>query len=96
MHKTQGFGNFGGGGGGSRSESFQLLDGEPAATDVFDGVDTTWRQVPGGAEVGTLADDAIAKFKLDDPAASVPGLLVIRSRLASLAMDRWWTTSADN
>ena len=52
MHKTQGFGNFGGGGGGARSEAFQLLAGEPAANDLLDGVDTTWNRVPGGAEVG--------------------------------------------
>ena len=54
MHKTQGFDNFRGfGGGGARTESFQLLDGEPATNDIMDGVDTTWGRVPGGAEIGT-------------------------------------------
>jgi LmbE family N-acetylglucosaminyl deacetylase len=87
MHKTQGFGNFGGGGGGARSESFQLLDGVPAVTDIFDGVDTTWGRVPGGAEIGKLADEAIAQFKPENPSATVPVLLALRSRLASLAAD---------
>ena len=93
MHKSQGFGNFGGarrggGGGGPRTESFSLLGGEPATKDILDGVDTTWGRVPGGAEIGTQADAIIATFNPKDPAASVPALLALRSRLASLPGDR--------
>ncbi|HXR48069.1 MAG TPA: PIG-L family deacetylase [Candidatus Limnocylindrales bacterium] len=89
MHKTQGFGNFTGFGGGSgpRSESFELLDGEPATNDIMDGVDTTWSRVPGGAEIGTSVDEVIAKFNQQDPAASVPALLEIKKGLAGLADD---------
>ncbi len=87
MHKTQGFGNFGGGGGGARTESFQLLDGEPATTDILEGVDTSWARVPGGAEIGKLADAAIAEFKPADPAASVPTLLALRRKLGTLPAD---------
>ncbi len=89
MHKTQGFGNFGDGGGGrgggTRTESFQLLAGEPATNDIMDGIDTSWSRVPGGAEIGTLANDIISKFTTNDPAASVPELLNLRSKLAGLA-----------
>jgi LmbE family N-acetylglucosaminyl deacetylase len=86
MHKSQGFGNFAGGGGrgGQRSESFQLLAGEPADKDIFDGVDTTWNRISGGREIGKLADGVVAKFDLENPAASVPSLLELRSRLAAL------------
>jgi LmbE family N-acetylglucosaminyl deacetylase len=88
MHKTQGFDNFRGfGGGGARSESFALLGGEPATNDILDGVDTTWNRVPGGAEIGRLTDAVIAKFNLQDPAASVPALLEIKKHLAALAND---------
>ena len=88
MHKSQGFGNFGGrGGSGPRTDSFTLLGGEPATKDIMDGVDTTWARFPGGAEVAKLADEAVAKFDAKDPAASVPGLLAIRGRLASLPAD---------
>src|SRR5262249_27656979 len=88
MHKSQGFGNFGGRGGrGPAPSSFTLLGGEPATKDILDGVDTTWSRVPGGAEGAKLADEAVAKFDLKDPAASVPALLVIRQRLASLPND---------
>jgi len=88
MHRSQGFGNFGGGGGGGpRTDSFTLLAGEPATFDILDGVDTTWARVPGGAEVAKLADQAVAKFDRNDPAASVPALLAIRKRLAYLPAD---------
>jgi LmbE family N-acetylglucosaminyl deacetylase len=86
MHKSQGFDNFGRGGGrgGARFESFQLLAGEPAKSDIFEGVDTTWNRVPGGAAVGPAIEKIIAKFNPQDPAASIPDLLALRSQLASL------------
>ncbi|MGO9585759.1 MAG: PIG-L family deacetylase [Limisphaerales bacterium] len=86
MHKTQGFDNFRGfgGGAGPRTESFQTLDGEPATNDILDGVDTTWNRVPGGVDIGKLADAIIAKFNLQNPAASVPALLELRSQLNTL------------
>ena len=89
MHKTQGFGNFSGGGGrGARPESFQLLEGEPASKDIMDGVDTTWARLTGGAEVGRLADEVISQFDPKNPAASVPSLLKLRIALAALPKDR--------
>jgi len=88
MHRTQGFGNFGGGGGGARSESFQLLAGEPATGDILDGVDTSWSRVHGGAEVGKLAEGVIAQFNAQDPAASLPALLKLRRLLTQLSADR--------
>lgn len=89
MHKTQGFGfnPAQAGRGGPQMESFQLLDGAPAAADIMDGVDTTWARVPGGAEIGQLADDVVEKFNPQDPAASVPVLLAIHARLAALPAD---------
>jgi LmbE family N-acetylglucosaminyl deacetylase len=90
QHKTQGFGNQGGpgarqlGGDNSRTEYFTLLGGAPATTDIMDGVDTTWARVPGGAAIAGLADAAVANFKPDDPAASVPALLDLRAKLANL------------
>jgi LmbE family N-acetylglucosaminyl deacetylase len=88
MHRTQGFGNFGGGGGGPRSDSFQLLAGEPATGDILDGVDTSWSRLPGGAEVGKLAEEVIAQFNAQDPAASLPALLKLRRLLTQLSADR--------
>ena len=88
MHRTQGFGNFRGfAGGGTRMESFQVLAGEPADKDILDGVDTTWGRVPGGGEIGRLSEEAIAHFNPQDPSASVPTLLKMRSLLAALPAD---------
>ncbi|MGO8839311.1 MAG: PIG-L family deacetylase [Limisphaerales bacterium] len=86
MHKTQGFDNFRGfgGGGGPRTESFQTLDGEPATNDILEGIDTTWNRVPGGAEIGKMADEVIARFDPANPSASAPALLELRSRLTAL------------
>jgi hypothetical protein len=85
MHKSQGFGSVGTRG--NANESFQLLAGEPATKDILDGVDTTWNRVPDGAEVGKLADEVIAQFNPQNPAASVPALLTLRKRLAALPPD---------
>jgi LmbE family N-acetylglucosaminyl deacetylase len=89
MHKSQGFGNFGRGGrGGSgrpRMESFQLLAGEPAKKDIFDGIDVHWTRVRGGAEIGKLTSEVIAGFTPADPGASVPELLILRRKLTALA-----------
>ena len=87
MHKTQGFGNFGGGRGGPRRESFQLLDGAPAKSDIMDDVDTTWARFPGGAEIGEMTVHAIEAFDPQNPAASVPALLDIRNRMRLLPVD---------
>jgi hypothetical protein len=85
MHKTQGFGNFGGrGGGGPRSESFQLLDGEPASKDILENVNTNWNRFSGGEEIGKMADEIIAQFDPQGPAASVPALMKLRSLATAL------------
>ncbi len=84
MHKTQGFDNFRGFGGGGGAESFQLLAGEPATNDILDGVDTTWARFPGGADIGKMDGDIIAKFDAQNPAASVSDLLKLHAQLAAL------------
>ncbi len=86
MHKTQGFGAYrSSGNGGSRTESFQFLDGAAATNDIMDGVDTTWSRLPRGAEIGKSVDEIIAQFNPQDAAASVPALLKLRSELAALS-----------
>jgi LmbE family N-acetylglucosaminyl deacetylase len=86
MHKTQGLSFFAArtGGPGPNLQNFLLLDGEAPGNDIMDGVDTTWARIPGGAALIPLIDDVIAKFRNDDPAASVPALLAIRTQLGTL------------
>lgn len=85
MHISQGFGGYTSGE--TRAENFQLLDGEPATKDIFEGVDTTWNRVPRGAEIAALASEVTAHFNANDPAASVPALLELRSHLIALPPD---------
>ena len=86
MHKTQGFDTFHmpGTNGTPRLESFHLLEGAPATTDILEGVDTTWNRVPGGADIGKAADEIIAHFNAQDVGASVPALLKLRAQLGAL------------
>jgi LmbE family N-acetylglucosaminyl deacetylase len=89
-HITQGFGSFGGRGGGDgpNEQSFTTLGGEGATKDLFDGVDTTWaRYGAAGAEIGRLTEQVIAEFKGDDLAASIPALLAVRKKLAAMPDD---------
>jgi LmbE family N-acetylglucosaminyl deacetylase len=88
MHKTQGFDSFTIPNRiGPRFESFQLLDGAPTTKDVLDGVDTAWSRVPGGEKIGKLANEIIAQFDSQNPAASVPELLKLRDELTALPVD---------
>ncbi|UYZ65065.1 PIG-L family deacetylase [Hymenobacter weizhouensis] len=79
QHKSQGFGSSAQRG--EALEYLQLLKGEPAKTDLFDGVDLTWNRVPGGAAIGKMIDEVIRKYDPNDPAASVAGLLKVREAL---------------
>jgi LmbE family N-acetylglucosaminyl deacetylase len=88
MHKTQGFGAFGGRGGGAGSAGFTFLAGAPATNDIFDGIDTTWGRIPGGAEIGKLTDDLIAHFDSANLESNVPALLKIHHLLVGLSSDR--------
>lgn len=85
MHRSQGMGSIASRG--ASSEWFHHLAGEPATTDLLDGVDTTWSRVPGGTAVGKLAEQAFAQFDARRPSASVPLLLELRLRLAVLPND---------
>jgi LmbE family N-acetylglucosaminyl deacetylase len=88
MHKTQGFDVSGPPlKEGPRVEPFVVLAGETATRDLFDGVDTTWARIPGGADIARSIDEAIARFDARDVAASVPALLAIRRRLTALPSD---------
>jgi LmbE family N-acetylglucosaminyl deacetylase len=88
MHKTQGLGGFSDRqGGGPNVQTFMLLAGEPAVNDLMDGIDVSWNRIPGGAEIGVLADAALANFKNDAPAAILPGLLALKAKLAAIPLD---------
>ena len=87
MHKSQGFGARGRRG--SQLNYFQLLDGEQATKDLFEGIDVTWSRIPGAEAVGQLLNEAYQKFQPANPAASIPILLKAYSELNKLKTGHW-------
>lgn len=82
QHKSQGFGTVANRGSGL--DSFRVLEGTPATSDVFDGIETSWARVPGGAGIGQAAEAIMAAFDPRHPAASIPALVKLRENLARL------------
>jgi LmbE family N-acetylglucosaminyl deacetylase len=82
MHHSQGTGamrQFGG-----NFTSFGLAAGKPSSKDLFDGVDTTWNRLPGGAAVGPLIAQAIANFDMLHPEKAIPALTKARPLIAAI------------
>ncbi len=69
---------------GTARNHLQWLAGEPAAKDAFEGIDTTWRRLPGGAAVADALAKVRREFQDANPAASVAGLLAVRKAMASV------------
>jgi LmbE family N-acetylglucosaminyl deacetylase len=86
MHRTQAMGSAERRG--SVTTTLVTLSGEPTAKDLFDGIDTTWNRVPGGAEAGRVLADAARSFDDNNPEKTIPALLEARARLASFK-DFW-------
>ena len=60
------------------------VKGEPAARDLFDGVDLSWRRYAGGEAVGRTLAEVAASFNAAAPAASLPLLLRARREMGAL------------
>jgi LmbE family N-acetylglucosaminyl deacetylase len=69
---------------GALTSPFGLLAGQPAPADLFDGVDTTWNRLPGGAPVAPILADAIKSFAPEHPERIVPLLVKARPLVASI------------
>lgn len=79
MHKSQGFGMLANRG--TQYEYFKLIDGEPAAEDIFDGVDVSWNRVAGGGMIGNKINEIIKNYNISNPSESVSPLLELYSIL---------------
>ena len=69
---------------GSQKNSLLTIAGDPAAKDVFDGVDITWDSVPGAADISRLFAQASRTFDAVHPEKIVPLLLQAEPLLAAL------------
>lgn len=88
-HKSQGFGSAERRG--SILNYFDLRNGAPAKTDLYEGVDTRWSRYPGGEKVGDLLQRASDSFDMKNPAASVPLLLQAHAALEQLRANPEWS-----
>jgi len=88
QHKSQGFGNTG-----SRGESdtyFELLRGDmPGNNDIFDGIDTSWTRVKGGAPIGKILAKVQENFNFQNPSASVIELAKAYALIDKLPDSHW-------
>jgi hypothetical protein len=82
MHRSQGMGTSERKG--SNRNYLMPVAGEPAASDIFDGIDTTWNRFPGGAALGRELGEAARAFDPTNPAKTVPSLLAAQKMLAEL------------
>ena len=88
-HQSQGFGNTGVRG--EETEYLELLKGEipKDKTNIFDGIDTTWNRVEGGAEIGKLLLDVEKKYDFQNPSASVNDLVKAYTLIQNLKDEHW-------
>lgn len=86
-HKSQGFGATSRRG--TRYDYFKLVAGIPASTDIFDGIDTSWKRVSGGHKVESLLGDVLESFDPGHPDQSIPDLLAVYAELNKLDKTFW-------
>jgi len=87
MHKSQGFGSRERRG--TMPNDLEPVAGEPPATDLLDGIDTTWGRVPGGAAVAAALARAEAAYDPRRPEAIVPLLVEAHAALDAAGPDPW-------
>ena len=89
-HKSQGFGSAERRG--SIINYYDHRGGDPAQTDLFEGVETSWSRYPGGEKVGSLLERAAATFNPANPQASLPLLLQAHQALERLQAQAAWSS----
>ena len=86
-HKSQGFGSTGSRG--TRYDYFQHMEGDPAKSDLFDGIDTSWNRVPGGQKVGQMLAEILKSFDPQHPSQSISNLIAVYAELLKLDESFW-------
>ncbi len=89
MHKCQGMGSTGSRG--SQTEYLELLKGEMPNNreDLFEGINTSWSRLKGGAPIGKVLAKVEKKFNYENPGESVPNLIKAYKMIKALP-DGYW------
>ena len=88
-HESQGFGSTG-----SRGEEMEYLEFLKGTSlnnksNLFEGVDTSWNRVKGGAAVGELIQKILKEYDFKNPALSIPNLVKAYSMIQLLEEEHW-------
>ena len=83
MHHSQGTGAMRRPGGGMTE--FELVGGEPVSKDLFDGIDTSWNRLPGGAAVAPILAEVIRAYEPAHPEKALPLLAKAHPLIAAIA-----------
>ncbi len=89
QHKSQGFGSAE-----RRGTILNYYDhraGDPAAKDLFEGIDTSWSRYPGGETVGSILQRAADTFDPKNPQATVPFLIQALNAIDQLKASPEWS-----
>lgn len=87
QHSSQGFGSLLQRG--TNMEFLQLVKGETGRKSLFEEVEKSWSQLPGGSETGNLIKSVIARFDAQNPQASVAGLIEIANAISQMPVSRF-------
>lgn len=91
QHKSQGFGNTGTRG--SEKEYIELIKGTMPSdkSNIFEGIDTSWNRVEGGAIIETVLKAVENDFDFTNPSASIPQLMLAYKHIQNLKDTHWKT-----
>ncbi|WP_461138952.1 PIG-L family deacetylase [Spirosoma pomorum] len=82
QHKSQGFGAPANRA--AKIDYLLLKNGDSVSKNPFEGIDMTWKRVPGSEAVQALVNQVISSFKPAQPSASVPMLVKLSQALGKL------------
>lgn len=87
QHKSQGFGVPASRG--ESFESFKTTGGPAPVNDILEGVDLSWKRVPGGEHIAKIVDSLVVGFDFLQPERSVKGLVLLYKAIQALPANPW-------
>ena len=88
QHKSQGFGSAAQQG--RQVEYLELIKGKPLnSNNPFEGINTSWTRLAGGAEIEKLIIDVINEFNFSKPYLSVSKLVLAHDKIKKLKNKHW-------
>ena len=89
QHRSQGFGSTGSRG--KQMEYLELLKGNLPNNEanIFEGIDTSWDRIEGGAEIGSILTKVEDNFNFEDPSQSLTELVKAYKLIQQLNDPHW-------